>query len=86
MSQFWSYRWNFALMAANGYVVIAPNRRGLPGFGSEWNEQISKDYPGQNMADYLAAVDDLKREPYIDSKRIGATGASYGGFSVYYLA
>ena len=86
VSQFWSYRWNFALMAANGYIVIAPNRRGLPGFGSEWNEQISKDYPGQNMADYLAAVDDLKREPYIDSKRIGATGASYGGFSVYYLA
>ena len=86
VSQFWSYRWNLALMAANGYVVIAPNRRGLPGFGTEWNEQISKDYPGQNMADYLAAVDDLKREPYIDGDRIGATGASYGGFSVYYLA
>lgn len=86
VSQFWSYRWNLALMAANGYVVIAPNRRGLPGFGSEWNAQISKDYPGQNMQDYLSAVDNMKTEPYIDSARIGATGASYGGFSVYYLA
>ncbi len=86
VSQFWSYRWNFALMGANGYIVIAPNRRGLPGFGTEWNAQISKDYPGQNMADYLAAVDDLKRESYIDPARIGATGASYGGFSIYYLA
>ncbi|MBO4978606.1 MAG: S9 family peptidase [Muribaculaceae bacterium] len=86
VSQFWSYRWNLALMAANGYIVIAPNRRGLPGFGTEWNEQISRDYPGQNMADYLAAVDDLKRESYIDADHIGATGASYGGFSVYYLA
>lgn len=86
VSQFWSYRWNFALMASNGYVVIAPNRRGLPGFGSEWNAQISKDYPGQNMADYLAAVDDVKTEPWIDSEHIGATGASYGGFSIYYLA
>ncbi|MBJ2166756.1 MAG: S9 family peptidase [Muribaculaceae bacterium] len=86
VSQFWSYRWNLALMAANGYVVIAPNRRGLPGFGTEWNEQISKDYPGQNMKDYLAAVDNLKAEPYVDASRIGATGASYGGFSVYWLA
>ena len=86
VSQSWSYRWNFALMSARGYVVIAPNRRGLPGFGSEWNAQISKDYPGQNMQDYLAAVDNMKTEPYIDSKRIGATGASYGGFSVYMLA
>ena len=86
VSQFWSYRWNLALMASEGYVVIAPNRRGLPGFGSEWNAQISKDYPGQNMKDYLAAVDDMKRESYIDPARIGATGASYGGFSVYYLA
>ncbi len=86
VSQFWSYRWNLALMAANGYIVIAPNRRGLPGFGTEWNEQISRDYPGQNMADYLAAVDDLKRESYVDADHIGATGASYGGFSVYYLA
>ncbi len=86
VSQFWSYRWNLALMAANGYIVIAPNRRGLPGFGSEWNAQISKDYPGQNMSDYLSAVDALKAEPYIDSDHIGATGASYGGFSIYYLA
>ncbi len=86
VSQFWSYRWNLALMAANGYVVIAPNRRGLPGFGTEWNEQISKDYPGQNMRDYLSAVDNLKTEPWIDAKRIGATGASYGGFSIYFLA
>ncbi len=86
VSQFWSWRWNLAVMAAHGYIVIAPNRRGLPGFGTEWNEQISKDYPGQNMEDYLAAVDDMKRESYIDPARIGATGASYGGFSIYYLA
>lgn len=86
VSQFWSYRWNFALMAANDYIVIAPNRRGLPGFGTEWNEQISGDYGGQNMKDYLSAVDDIKREEYIDENRIGATGASYGGFSVYWLA
>jgi dipeptidyl aminopeptidase/acylaminoacyl peptidase len=86
VSQFWSYRWNLALMAANGYVVIAPNRRGLPGFGTEWNAQISKDYPGQNMKDYLSAVDDMKRESYIDGDHIGAVGASYGGFSVYWLA
>ncbi|MDE6486886.1 MAG: S9 family peptidase [Muribaculaceae bacterium] len=86
VSQFWSYRWNLALMGANGYIVIAPNRRGLPGFGTEWNAQISKDYPGQNMQDYLAAVDNLKAEPYVDDARIGATGASYGGFSVYWLA
>lgn len=86
VSQFWSYRWNLALMASNGYIVIAPNRRGLPGFGSEWNAQISGDYPGQNMQDYLSAVDDMKRESYIDPARIGATGASYGGFSVYWLA
>ena len=86
VSQFWSYRWNFALMAANGYVVIAPNRRGLPGFGTEWNEQISGDYGGQNMKDYLSAVDEMKKESFIDADHIGATGASYGGFSVYWLA
>ncbi len=86
VSQFWSYRWNLALMAANGYIVIAPNRRGLPGFGTEWNAQISGDYPGQNMKDYLAAVDYMKQFPYVDGKHIGATGASYGGFSVYWLA
>ncbi|MCM1520347.1 MAG: S9 family peptidase [Lachnoclostridium sp.] len=87
VSQFWSYRWNLALMGANGYVVIAPNRRGLPGFGTEWNAQISGDYGGQNMKDYLSAVDYLKATtPAIDPARIGATGASYGGFSVYWLA
>ena len=87
VSQFWSYRWNLALMASNGYVVIAPNRHGLPGFGQAWLEQISKDYPGQNMEDYLAAVDWAKENiPAIDGSRIGATGASYGGFSIYYLA
>ena len=84
VSQFWSYRWNLQLMAAHGYVVIAPNRRGLPGFGQEWLEQISKDYGGQNMRDYLAATDALKAEPFID--KMGAVGASYGGFSVYWLA
>ncbi|MCM1163324.1 MAG: S9 family peptidase [Muribaculaceae bacterium] len=86
VSQFWSYRWNFALMAANGYVVIAPNRRGLPGFGTEWNAQISGDYGGQNMKDYLAAVDYMKQFPYVDAAHIGCTGASYGGFSTYWLA
>ncbi|MBQ7042366.1 MAG: S9 family peptidase [Muribaculaceae bacterium] len=86
VSQFWSYRWNFALMASNDYIVIAPNRRGLPGFGTEWNEQISGDYGGQNMKDYLSAVDYMKQEPFIDIEHIGATGASYGGFSVYWLA
>lgn len=86
VSQFWSYRWNFMIMAAHGYVVIAPNRRGLPGFGTEWNEQISGDYGGQNMKDYLSAVDYMAKESYIDEKHIGAIGASYGGFSVYWLA
>ncbi len=86
VSQFWSYRWNFMIMAANGYVVIAPNRRGLPGFGTEWNRQISGDYGGQNMKDYFAAVDYMAKESYVDEKHIGAVGASYGGFSVYWLA
>lgn len=86
VSQFWSYRWNFRLMASQGYVVIAPNRRGLPGFGTEWNAQISGDYGGQNMKDYLTAVDEVKKEPWIDAEHIGAVGASYGGFSVYWLA
>ncbi|MCC8112800.1 MAG: S9 family peptidase [Bacteroidales bacterium] len=86
VSQFWSYRWNLALMASNGYIMIAPNRRGVPGFGTEWEEQISKDYPGQNMRDYLSAADDMRKEPYIDTARMGATGASYGGFSIYWLA
>ncbi|MDR2010175.1 MAG: S9 family peptidase [Bacteroidales bacterium] len=86
VSQFFSYRWNFQLMASNGYVVIAPNRRGLPGFGSEWNAQISGDYGGQNMKDYISAVEAIKTEPYVDENRIGAVGASYGGFSVFWLA
>ena len=86
VSQFWSYRWNFRLMASQGYVVIAPNRRGLPGFGTEWNAQISGDYGGQNMKDYFAAVDYMAQKPYVDKNKIGATGASYGGFSVYWLA
>ncbi len=86
VSQFWSYRWNFQQMAANGYIIVAPNRRGLPGFGQEWLEQISRDYSGQNIKDYLSAIDDAKREPYIDADRLGCVGASYGGYSVYYLA
>lgn len=86
VSQFFSYRWNFQLMAANDYIIIAPNRRGLPGFGQEWNDAISGDWGGQPMDDYLAAVDELKKEPFIDENRIGAIGASYGGYSVYYLA
>ncbi|MBQ1610346.1 MAG: S9 family peptidase, partial [Muribaculaceae bacterium] len=86
VSQFWSYRWNLRIMASNGYIVIAPNRRGLPGFGTEWNAQISGDYGGQNMKDYLSAVDYMKKEPYVDGEHIGAVGASYGGYSVYWLA
>ncbi|MFH2141803.1 MAG: S9 family peptidase [Bacteroidota bacterium] len=86
ISQFFSYRWNFQIMAANDYIVIAPNRRGLPSFGQEWNAQISGDYGGQNMKDYLSAVDEIKKEPFIDKNRIGAIGASYGGFSVFWLA
>jgi dipeptidyl aminopeptidase/acylaminoacyl peptidase len=86
LSQFYSFRWNFQLMAANGYIVVAPNRRGMPGHGVEWNEQISKDYGGQNMDDYLSAIDNLAKEPYVDKNRLGCIGASYGGYSVYYLA
>lgn len=87
VSQFWSYRWNMQIMAANGYVVIAPNRRGLPGFGSEWNEEISGDWTGLCMNDYLSAIDDAcKNLPFVDKDRLGAVGASFGGFSVYYLA
>lgn len=86
VSQFFSYRWNFQLMAANDYIVIAPNRRGLPGFGQSWNDEIAKDWGGQAIQDYLSAVDEIKKEPYIDENRIGAVGASYGGYSVYYLA
>ena len=87
VSQFWSYRWNFSIMAAHGYVIVAPNRRGLPGFGSEWNEEISGDWTGQCMNDYLSAIDDATANlPYVDKDRLGAVGASFGGFSVYYLA
>ena len=86
VSQFWSYRWNFQIMAANDYIIIAPNRRGLPGFGMEWLEEISGDYSGLCMQDYLSAIDDLAREPYVDRERLGAVGASFGGYSVYWLA
>ena len=87
VSQFWSYRWNFQMMAANGYVVIAPNRHGLPGFGQAWKEEISGDWTGQCMQDYLAAIDFAADSlPYVDRDRMGAVGASFGGFSVYYLA
>ncbi len=86
VSQFYSTRWNFQLMAAKGYIIVAPNRRGLPGFGKEWNEEISKDWAGQPIQDYLSAIDALKEEPFVDNKRIGAVGASYGGYSVYMLA
>ena len=87
VSQFWSYRWNFFIMASQGYVVIAPNRRGLPGFGQEWLEEISGDWTGQCMKDYLTAIDDATQNlPYVDKDKLGAVGASFGGFSVYYLA
>ena len=87
VSQFWSYRWNFMIMASHGYVIIAPNRHGLPGFGSEWCEEISGDWTGQCMSDYLTAIDDAAANlPYVDKDRMGAVGASFGGFSVYYLA
>ena len=87
VSQFWSFRWNFMMMAANDYIIVAPNRRGLPGFGNEWNEQISGDYGGQCMKDYLAAIDGfVASESYVDKDRLGCVGASFGGFSVYWLA
>ena len=87
VSQFWSYRWNLMIMASQGYVVIAPNRRGLPGFGHEWCEAISGDWTGQCIRDYLSAIDDAADNlSYVDRDRMGAVGASFGGFSVYYLA
>ena len=86
LSQFYSFRWNFQLMAANGYIIVAPNRRGMPGFGVEWNEQISKDHGGQVMSDYLTAIDEISKEGYVDKARLGCVGASYGGYSVFYLA
>jgi len=86
LTQFYSFRWNFQLMAANGYIVVAPNRRGMPGHGVEWNEQISKDWGGQVMDDYLSAIDDVSKESYVDNSRLGCVGASYGGYSAFYLA
>ena len=86
LTQFYSFRWNFQLMAANGYIIIAPNRRGMPGHGTKWNEQISKDWGGQVMKDYLSAIDDVSKEKYVDRNRLGCVGASYGGYSVFYLA
>ena len=86
VSQFFSYRWNFQMMAAHDYIVVAPNRRGLPTFGQEWNDQISCDYGGQNMKDYFTAIDSVSKEPFVDKDHLGAVGASYGGYSVYWLA
>lgn len=86
VSQFYSFRWNFQLMAANDYIIVAPNRHGLPGFGTKWNEEISKDWGGTPMQDYLAAIDDVSQESYVDKSRLGCIGASYGGYSVYMLA
>lgn len=86
VSQFWSYRWNFQIMAANDYIIVAPNRRGLPGFGHDWLTQISGDYGGQNMKDYLSAIDEVSKEPFVDTDKLGCVGASYGGFSVFWLA
>ena len=86
LSQFYSFRWNFQLMAAQGYIVVAPNRRGMPGWGVKWNEEISKDWGGLPMQDYLSAIDDVSKEPYVDKNRLGCVGASYGGYSVFMLA
>ena len=86
LTQFYSFRWNFQLMASQGYIVIAPNRRGMHGYGVEWNEKISKDWGGQCMDDYLSAIDDIAKEPYVDKTKIGCVGASFGGYSVFYLA
>lgn len=86
LTQFYSFRWNFQVMAAQGYIIVAPNRRGMPGHGVEWNEAISKDWGGQVMDDYLSAIDDVAKESYVDKTRLGAVGASYGGYSVFYLA
>jgi dipeptidyl aminopeptidase/acylaminoacyl peptidase len=85
LTQFYSFRWNFQLMAANGYIVVAPNRRGMPGHGVKWNADISKDYGGQVMRDYLTAIDEVAKEPFVDKSRLGCVGASFGGYSVFYL-
>ena len=86
VSQFWSFRWNFMMMSAGDYIIVAPNRRGLPGFGMEWNEEISGDYGGQCMKDYFTAIDEFCNEPYVDKDHLGCVGASFGGFSVYWIA
>lgn len=86
LTQFYSFRWNLQLIAGNGYIVVAPNRRGMPGHGVAWNEQISKDHGGQVIDDYLSAIDAVTKEPFVDKSRLGAIGASYGGYSVFYLA
>ncbi|MEO7522969.1 MAG: S9 family peptidase [Ferruginibacter sp.] len=86
LTQFYSFRWNFQLMAANGYIVVAPNRRGMPGHGTKWNEDISKDWGGQVMKDYMSAIDDVSNESFVDKNKLGCVGASYGGYSVFYLA
>lgn len=86
LTQFYSYRWNFQLMASQGYIVVAPNRRGMQGHGTKWNEQISKDHGGQVMKDYLSAIDNVRKEPYVDNARLGCVGASYGGYSAFMLA
>src|SRR5699024_9099647 len=86
LSQFYSLRWNLQLIASQGYIVIAPNRRGMPGWGQEWNDAISEDWGGQPIQDYLAAIDDIAKESYVDQDRLGAIGASYGGYSVFMLA
>ena len=86
VSQFWSFRWNFMMMSAGDYIIVAPNRRGLPGFGKEWNEEISGDYGGQCMRDYFTAIDEFCKEPYVDKDHLGCVGASFGGFSVYWIA
>lgn len=86
VSQFWSFRWNFQMMASNDYIIVAPNRRGLPGFGNEWNEAISGDYGGQCMRDYFSAIDAVSKEPFVNTDKLGCVGASFGGFSVYWMA
>ena len=86
VSQFWSFRWNFMMMSAGDYIIVAPNRRGLPGFGKAWNEEISGDYGGQCMKDYFTAIDEFCTEPYVDKDHLGCVGASFGGFSVYWIA
>jgi dipeptidyl aminopeptidase/acylaminoacyl peptidase len=86
LTQFYSFRWNFQLIASQGYIIVAPNRRGMPGHGTKWNEQISKDHGGQVMNDYLSAIDAVSKSVYVDKNRLGCIGASYGGYSAFYLA